>query len=158
MNAAVAEKQEILEIADLKERATKVLGNLTKELQILELKNQIQTKVKVDIDKQQRDYFLHQQMKTIQEELGENSFTQDIQGMKDRAKEKKWTKDVADAFEKAITKLERMNPNAAEYSIQTNYLEVLLDLPWSENSQDNFDLKHAEKVLNKDHFGMEKVK
>lgn len=158
MNAAVAEKQEILEVADLKERATKVLENLTKELQILELKNQIQSKVKVDIDKQQRDYFLHQQMKTIQEELGENSFTQDIQGMKDRAKEKKWTKEVADAFEKAIGKLERMNPNAAEFSIQTNYLEVLLDLPWSENSQDNFDLKHAEKVLNKDHFGMEKVK
>ena len=158
MNASVAEKQQILEVADLKERATKVLENLTKELQILELKNQIQSKVKVDIDKQQRDYFLHQQMKTIQEELGENSFTQDIQGMKDRAKNKKWSKEIADAFEKSITKLERMNPNAAEYSIQTNYLEVLLDLPWNEMSQDNFDLKHAEKILNKDHFGMEKVK
>ncbi len=158
MNASVAEKQQILEVADLKERATKVLENLTKELQILELKNQIQSKVKVDIDKQQRDYFLHQQMKTIQEELGENSFTQDIQGMKDRAKNKKWSKEIADAVEKSITKLERMNPNAAEYSIQTNYLEVLLDLPWNEMSQDNFDLKHAEKILNKDHFGMEKVK
>lgn len=158
MNATVAEKQEVLEITDLKDRATKVLANLTKELQMLELKNQIQSKVKVDIDKQQRDYFLHQQMKTIQEELGENNFTQDIQGMKDRSKTKKWSKQIADTFEKAITKLERMNPNAAEYSIQTNYVETLLDLPWDETSQDNFDLKHAEKVLNKDHFGMEKVK
>jgi len=101
---------------------------------------------------------LHQQMKTIQEELGENKFAQDIQSMKDRATKKKWTKEVAEAFEKAIGKLERMNPNAAEYSIQTNYVEVLLDLPWNENTKDNFDLKHAEKVLNKDHFGMEKVK
>jgi ATP-dependent Lon protease len=158
MNATVAEKQKMLEVLDLKERATLVLANLTKELQMLELKNQIQSKVKVDIDKQQRDYFLHQQMKTIQEELGENNFTQDIQGMKDRAKAKKWTKEIAEAFEKAIGKLERMNPNAAEYSIQTNYLEVLLDMPWSEVSKDNFDLKHAEKILNKDHFGMEKVK
>lgn len=158
MNATVAEKQKMLEVLDLKERATLVLANLTKELQMLELKNQIQSKVKVDIDKQQRDYFLHQQMKTIQEELGENNFTQDIQGMKDRAKAKKWTKEVGEAFEKAIGKLERMNPNAAEYSIQTNYLEVLLDMPWSEVSKDNFDLKHAEKILNKDHFGMEKVK
>ena len=158
MNAPVAEKQKMLEVLDLKERATLVLSNLTKELQMLELKNQIQSKVKVDLDKQQRDYFLHQQMKTIQEELGENSFAQDILEMKARAIHKKWTKEVSDAFEKALGKLERMNPNAAEYSIQTNYLEVLLDLPWSDNTTDNFDLKRAEKVLNKDHFGMEKVK
>ena len=158
MNAPVAEKQKMLEVLDLKERATLVLSNLTKELQMLELKNQIQSKVKVDLDKQQRDYFLHQQMKTIQEELGENSFAQDILEMKARALNKKWTKEVADAFEKALGKLERMNPNAAEYSIQTNYLEVLLDLPWSDNTTDNFDLKRAEKVLNKDHFGMDKVK
>ncbi|MFL5762797.1 MAG: endopeptidase La [Bacteroidia bacterium] len=158
MNATVEEKQKMLEVIDLKERATLVLANLTRELQMLELKNQIQSKVKVDLDKQQRDYFLHQQMKTIQEELGENSFTQDILEMKSRAREKKWSKDVAEAFEKAIGKLERMNPNAAEYSIQTNYLEVLLDLPWDHVTTDNFDLKRAEKVLNKDHFGMEKVK
>src|ERR1017187_2555305 len=135
-----------------------VLSNLTKELQMLELKNQIQSKVKVDLDKQQRDYFLHQQMKTIQEELGETNFAQDVQEMKERAKTKKWSKEVSEAFTKAITKLERMNPNAAEYSIQTNYLEVLLDLPWDETTNDNFDLKFAEKVLNKDHFGMDKVK
>ena len=158
MNAPVQEKQKMLEVIDLKERATMVLSNLTKELQMLELKNQIQSKVKVDLDKQQRDYFLHQQMKTIQEELGENNFTQDIQEMKLRAAKKKWSKEVSLAFEKAIGKLERMNPNAAEYSIQTNYLEVLLDLPWDDNTTDNFDLKRAEKVLNKDHFGMEKVK
>ena len=158
MNAPVEEKQKMLEVIDLKERATMVLSNLTKELQMLELKNQIQSKVKVDLDKQQRDYFLHQQMKTIQEELGENNFTQDIQEMKLRAAKKKWSKEVSLAFEKAIVKLERMNPNAAEYSIQTNYLEVLLDLPWDDNTTDNFDLKRAEKVLNKDHFGMEKVK
>jgi ATP-dependent Lon protease len=158
MNAPVAEKQKMLEVLDLKERATLVLGNLTKELQMLELKSQIQSKVKVDLDKQQRDYFLHQQMKTIQEELGENNFTQDIQEMKEKAKTKKWSADVATAFDKAIGKLERMNPNAAEYSIQSNYLEVLLDLPWGDNTTDNFNLKRAEKVLNKDHFGMEKVK
>jgi ATP-dependent Lon protease len=158
MNATVEEKQKMLEVLDLTERATLVLSNLTKELQMLELKNQIQSKVKIDLDKQQRDYFLHQQMKTIQEELGENNFTQEVQEMKKRAKDKEWTKEVAAAFDKAIGKLERMNPNAAEYSIQTNYLEVLLDLPWNKNTTDNFDLKRAEKVLNKDHFGMEKVK
>lgn len=157
MNTPVVEKQKMLEIPDLSARATQVLSNLTKELQMLELKNQIQTKVKTDIDKQQRDYFLHQQIKTIQEELGENN-TQEIHDMKEKAKSKKWSKEVATAFEKAITKLERMNPNAAEYSIQTNYLEVLLDLPWEKTSKDNFDLKHADKVLNKEHFGMEKVK
>ncbi len=158
MNAPVEEKQKMLEVIDLKERATMVLSNLTKELQMLELKNQIQSKVKVDLDKQQRDYFLHQQMKTIQEELGENNFTQEIQEMKLRAGKKVWSKEVELAFEKALGKLERMNPNAAEYSIQTNYLEVLLDLPWGDKTKDNFDLKRAEKVLNKDHFGMDKVK
>ncbi len=158
MNAPVAEKQKMLEVVDLKERATLVLSNLTKELQMLELKNQIQSKVKVDLDKQQRDYFLHQQMKTIQEELGENSPTQDVQEMREKAKNKKWSKEVSEVVNKQLGKLERMNPNAMEYSIQTNYLEVLLDLPWGEMTKDNFDLKRADKVLNKDHFGMEKVK
>lgn len=157
MNAPVAEKQKMLEVPDLTERATIVLTNLTKELQMLELKNQIQSKVKVDLDKQQRDYFLHQQLKTIQEELGENN-SQELRDMRTKAKDKKWSKEVAQSFDKALTKLERMNPNAAEYSIQTNYLEVMLDLPWEDTTTDNFDLKRAEKVLNKDHFGMEKVK
>lgn len=158
MNAPSSEKQRILEIPDLKERATQILAHLSKELQMLELKNQIQDKVKTDIDKQQREYFLHQQIKTIQEELGGNNFEQEINEFKEKAKDKKWNKEVQDIFEKQLSKLQRMNPNAAEYSVQTNYLELLLDLPWNDYTADNFDLKHAEKTLNEDHFGLEKVK
>ena len=158
MNATSSEKQQLLELPDLKERATAVLAHLTKDLQMLELKNQIQNKVKVDMDKQQRDYFLHQQIKTIQEELGEKSFEQDIEDFKTRAKTKKWNTEVADIFEKSIGKLSRMNPHAAEYGIQTNYVELLLDLPWGEFTKDNFDLQNAEDTLNKDHFGLDKVK
>ena len=158
MNATSLEKQQLLELPDLKERATSVLSHLTKDLQMLELKNQIQNKVKVDMDKQQRDYFLHQQIKTIQEELGEKSFEQDIEDFKIRAKTKKWSKEIAEVFEKSIGKLARMNPHAAEYGIQTNYVELLLDLPWGELTTDNFDLKNAEETLDKDHFGLEKVK
>ena len=158
MNASSFEKQQLLELPDLKERATAVLSHLAKDLQMLELKNQIQNKVKVDMDKQQRDYFLHQQIKTIQEELGEKSFEQDIEEFKTRAKTKKWNKEVAEIFEKSIGKLSRMNPHAAEYGIQTNYVELLLDLPWGEFTTDNFDLKNAEDTLNQDHFGLDKVK
>jgi ATP-dependent Lon protease len=158
MNAPVGEKQKMLEVQDLKERATLVLSHLTKELQMLELKNQIQNKVKTDIDKQQREYFLHQQIKTIQEELGGNSFEQEIADYKERAKSKKWNKEVEAAFDKQMAKLQRMNPNAAEYSIQTNYIELFLDLPWEEKTKDNFDLKNATAVLEEDHFGLEKVK
>lgn len=158
MNASATEKQALLEVPNLKERATLVLEHITKDLQMLELKNQIQNKVKVDIDKQQRDYFLHQQIKTIQEELGEKSYEQDIADFKERAKTKKWSKEIADIFEKQIGKLSRMNPHAAEYGIQTNYVELLLDLPWGEYTTDNFDLKHSEKILNEDHFGLDKVK
>ena len=157
-NATVADKQKILELADLRKRAEVVLQHLTKEFQMLELKNQIQSKVKVDIDKQQREYFLHQQMKTIQEELGDSGFEEEVVELRERAATKKWGKDTAEAFGKELKKLERMNPNAAEYSIQTNYLELLLDLPWNEFTKDHFDLKKAEKVLNKDHYGLEKVK
>jgi ATP-dependent Lon protease len=158
MQALVAEKQRLLEIPDLKERATQVLQHLSKDLQMLELKNQIQSKVKIDIDKQQREYFLHQQLKTIQEELGGNSFEQEIEEMRVRAKKKNWSEAAAAHFEKEISKLERMNPNAAEYSVQTNYLELLLDLPWNDYTKDKFDLKKAEKILDKDHYGLEKVK
>jgi len=157
-NIPVTEKQKLLEVPNLKERATLLLGHLTKELQMLELKNQIQSKVKVDIDKQQREYFLHQQMKTIQDELGGNSFEQQIDELKKKAKDKKWGKEVSDLFEKEIKKLERINPNAAEYSVQTNYLETLVDLPWNEYTQDVYDLKKAQKILDKDHYGMEKIK
>jgi ATP-dependent Lon protease len=158
MNATSTEKQLMLEVPSLKDRATMVLAHLAKELQMLELKNQIQNKVKVDIDKQQRDYFLHQQIKTIQEELGEKSHEQDIEDLKERALTKKWNAEIADVFEKQIGKLARMNPNSAEFGVQTNYVELLLDLPWGEYTTDNFDLKHAETVLNEDHFGLEKVK
>lgn len=158
MNATSTEKQLMLEVPSLKDRATMVLAHLAKELQMLELKNQIQNKVKVDIDKQQRDYFLHQQIKTIQEELGEKSHEQDIEDLRQRALTKKWSAEIAEVFEKQIGKLARMNPNSAEFGVQTNYVELLLDLPWGEYTTDNFDLKHAEKTLDEDHFGLEKVK
>jgi ATP-dependent Lon protease len=158
MNAATGDKQKMLEVPDLKERSLLVLEYLNKELQMLELRNQIQTKTKADLDKQQREYFLNQQIKTIQEELGGNNFEQEINGYKEKAKTKKWSDEVKEVFEKQIAKLQRMNPNAAEYGIQTNYIELLLELPWKETTQDNFDLQHAEQILNDDHFGLEKVK
>lgn len=158
LNISVEEKQKLLEVDDLVERAGNVLGMLTRELQIIELKNQIQSKVKIDLDKQQRDYLLNQQLKTIQEELGDNTHTQDIAELRNKASGKKWPKNVADVFEKEISKLQRMNPAAMEYSMQLNYLEVLIDLPWHEYTIDNFDLKHARRVLDQDHFGLETVK
>lgn len=158
MSAGVTDKQKILEIADLKIRTTTLLAILNKELQMLQLKNQIQSKVKEDIDKQQREYFLHQQLKTIQEELGGDAYDQQIKEYHKKAKHKKWGKPVKEAFEKELAKLERMNPNAAEYSVQSNYLELLLELPWNEFTKDNFNLKRAEKILNEDHYGLEKIK
>jgi ATP-dependent Lon protease len=147
MNASSAEKQQMLEVPSLKDRATMVLTHLTKDLQMLELKNQIQDKVKVDLDKQQRDYFLHQQIKTIQEELGEKSHEQDFEELREKAKTKKWSKEIGDIFDKQMSKLSRMNPNSPEFGIQTNYLELLLDLPWNEYTKDRFDLKNAQKIL-----------
>ena len=158
LNISVDEKQNLLSIDNIVERARTVLGLLTRELQIIELKNQIQSKVKIDLDKQQRDYLLNQQLKTIQEELGDNSHTQDIAELRERAKTKKWPDNVAEVFAKEITKLQRMNPAAMEYSMQINYLEVLIDLPWNEYTNDNFDLKHARKILDEDHYGLETVK
>lgn len=158
MNADVAAKQQMLEVANLRERARMVLEHLTLELQMQELKNQIQSKVRVDLDKQQRDYFLNQQLKTIQEELGGNSPDLEIENLRLQASKKKWSIDTATHFKKEIEKLSRMNPAAADYSIQINYLELLLDLPWNDFTKDNFDLKRAQKVLEKDHYGLEKVK
>lgn len=158
MNADVAKKQELLELVDMKERATKVLEYLTKELQMLELKNQIQSKVKVDIDKQQREYFLNQQLKTIQEELGGSAQDQEINELREKAETKKWSKEVGDVFEKELERLQRINPAAAEYSVTLNYLELLLELPWGEFTTDNFDLKRAQRILNADHYGLDKVK
>jgi ATP-dependent Lon protease len=158
MNADVAAKQQMLEVVNLHERAKMVLGHLTQELQMQELKNQIQSKVRVDLDKQQRDYFLNQQLKTIQEELGGNSPDLEVENLRLRAKRKKWNADAFNHFNKEIEKLARMNPAAADYSIQINYLELLLDLPWNDFTKDNFDLKRAGKVLEKEHYGLEKVK
>ncbi len=158
MNADMAAKQHLLEEANLRTRANMVLEHLTLDLQMLELKNQIQSKVRVDLDKQQRDYFLNQQLKTIQEELGGNSPDLEIDSLKIRALKKKWGKEVKDHFNKELEKLARTNPAAADYSVQINYLELLLDLPWNEFTKDNFDLKRAQKVLDKDHFGLDKVK
>jgi len=158
MNAEVAEKQQMLEVADLKARAELVLKHLSKELQLQELKNQIQSKVKIDIDQQQREYFLHQQLKTIQEELGGNAFEEEFAELKDKSEKKLWSEPVKKHFNKELEKLQRINPNSAEYSVQRNYLDLLLDLPWNEFTKDNFDLHRAEKILNKDHYGLEKVK
>ncbi len=158
MNADVDKKQSLLEMNDLKERATRVLEHLTKELQMLELKNQIQSKVKTDLDKQQREYFLNQQLKTIQEELGGNTPDKEMEEMRERAKSKKWGKQVQEVFDKEMDRLGRINPAAAEYSVTMNYLDLLLELPWEEMTEDNYDLKRAQKILNKDHFGLEKVK
>ncbi|MDB5060356.1 MAG: endopeptidase La [Mucilaginibacter sp.] len=158
MNADMAAKQVLLQTQSLRDRINIVLEHLTLDLQMLELKNQIQTKVRVDLDKQQRDYFLNQQLKTIQEELGGTSPDLEIENLRKRAMKKKWDKDVKSHFTKELEKLTRTNPAAADYSIQINYLELLLDLPWNEFTKDNFDLKRAQKVLDKDHFGLDKVK
>lgn len=151
-------KQKLLEIDDLKERSIRLLEHLSKQIQMLELKNDIQSKVKTDLDRQQREYLLHQQMKTIQDELGGNPLDQEIEELKNRAKEKKWSKEVAETFNKEVEKMNRLNPATGEYSVQLNYLQTLLDLPWSEFTNDNFDLKRAQKILDEDHFGLEKVK
>lgn len=158
MNALVKEKQEILETNDLKDRALCTLKYLDLELQKLTLRNDIQSRVRFDIDKQQREYFLHQQIKTIQEELGGVSYEEEIEEMKKVAKTKKWDDKIKEHFEKELGKLQRMNPQVAEYSVQRNYLDTLLELPWNEFSKDNFDLKRAQKVLDQDHYGLEEVK
>ncbi|XMO86345.1 endopeptidase La [Algibacter sp. AS12] len=158
MNLTVDEKQELLEIDELKTRALTTLKYMNVEFQKLELKNDIQSKVQMDMSQQQREYFLHQQMKTIQEELGGVSHDGELEEMRVKAKSKKWDEKVAKHFEKEIAKMQRMNPQVAEYSIQRNYLELFLDLPWNEFSKDKFDLKRAMKILDRDHFGLEDVK
>ncbi len=158
MNAKVDEKQDVLEEVNLDVRANTLLKHLDKELQLLAIKNDIQSRVKVDLDKQQRDYFLNQQMKEIQEELGDNPQKEDIAEFKKKAEKKKWKKSVKKTFEKQLAKLERMNPQGAEYGVQLNYIETLLDLPWKKVTKDKFDLKRAQEILDRDHFGLEKVK
>jgi ATP-dependent Lon protease len=158
LNLPVSDKQELLELADLQERALSTLKHLNTEMQKLELRNELHSKVRSDMDQQQREYFLHQQMKTIQEELGGLSYDEEIEEMEARAQEKQWSEKVAEHFEKELAKLQRMNPQVAEYSIQRNYLDLILELPWEHYSQDLFDLKRAERILDRDHYGLEDVK
>ena len=158
MNLSVKEKQDLLMINALKERALETLRYMNVELQKLELKNDIQSKVRFDLDQQQREYFLHQQMKTIQEELGGVSNEQEIEEMRLKSKTKTWDTKTAKHFEKEISKMQRMNPQAPDFGIQRNYLELFLELPWDYYSKDNFDLKRAQKIIDRDHFGLEEVK
>ncbi|MFL2575458.1 MAG: endopeptidase La [Flavobacteriales bacterium] len=158
MSISMVNKQNLLEEIDLKKRAIKVLELLSKELQMLEMKNEIQSKVRTDLDQQQREYFLHQQMKAIQEELGGSGSGKEIEEMQSLASKKKWSKLVKEAFEKELKKLQRMNPSMSDYSVQRSYLELILDLPWNEYTNDDFDLSKANKILNRDHFGLEEVK
>ena len=158
MDLSVMQKQVILEKDNLKERALLTLKSLNKELQKLKLRNDIQSKTREDLDQQQREYYLNQQLKTIQEELGGVSNDEELEEMRVQAKKKKWTKEVGDTFEKELARLRRMNPQASDYGVQRSYLELLLELPWGVFSKDKFDLKHAVKVLDRDHFGLEDVK
>ena len=158
LNLTVIEKQDLLAINDLKDRAFATLKYMNLELQKLELKNDIQSKVRFDLDQQQREYFLHQQMKTIQEELGGVSQDEEMDEMLAKSKTKKWDEKSQKLFEKELSKMRRMNPQAPDFGIQRNYLELLLELPWNEFSKDNFDLKRAQKILDRDHFGLDDVK
>ncbi|NQX86605.1 MAG: endopeptidase La [Flavobacteriaceae bacterium] len=158
MNLSVDEKQQLLEINDLQVRALETLKYMNMEFQKLELKNDIQSKVQSDMNQQQREYFLHQQMKTIQEELGGVSYEEEVEEMRKRSKTKKWSEKVAKHFDKELSKMQRMNPQVAEYSIQRNYLDLFLDLPWEEYSEDVFDLRRAKTILDRDHYGLDDVK
>ncbi len=154
----MSDKQEILRLGSLSEKAEKILQHMKREMQILVIKDEIDSKVRGDIDKQQRDYFLNQQLKTIQEELGQSPQQSEIEELEKRAKKKKWSKEVQETFEKELNKVKRINPQVAEYSVVLNYLDLLLDLPWEEYTKDNFDLKKVKETLDKDHYGLTKVK
>lgn len=154
----VKEKQKLLEADSLYDRGIMLLENLVQEMQLLELKNELQSKVKSDLDQQQREFMLLQQMKTIQNELGDNPQEKEIEEFRGKAKDKKWTEEVEAVFEKELEKLQRLNPAAAEYSVQVNYLQTLVDLPWGEFTEDNLDLENARKVLDEDHYGLDEVK
>ena len=158
LNLPVDEKQSLLEINNLQKRALETLKHMNIEFKKLEIKNDIQSKVQSDLSQQQREFFLHQQMKTIQEELGGVSHDSELDDMRSRAKKKKWNIEVKKHFEKELSKLQRMNPQVSEYSVQRNYLDLILDLPWNEFSKDKFDLIKAKKILDRDHFGLDDVK
>lgn len=153
-----SDRQRLLEAPGLLARARRLLEILIREQQLVELKNKIQSKVKQDIDQQQKEYFLQQQIRTIQEELGDEGDEAEIEKMRTRAKEKKWSKQTADLFDKELTKMQRLNPSVAEYSVQMNYLQLMLELPWEETTTDNLDLKRAREQLDRDHYGLDEVK
>ncbi len=158
LNVDVAEKQKILEVNNIIDRGTLLLQYMLKEIQMLEIKHEIQKKVHTDIDQQQRDYFLRQQIKVLQDELGFDGPDKEIEKLRKRGAEKKWPKAAADHFNKELDKLQRTNPQAPDFPVMMNYVEFMLDLPWEDYTQDDFDLKKAKKILDKDHFGLEKVK
>ncbi|HEX2920675.1 MAG TPA: endopeptidase La [Bacteroidales bacterium] len=154
----VQDKQRLLELNNMRDRGFLLLEFLVQEIQVLELKNELQSKVKSDLDQQQREFLLHQQMKTIQNELGGNPVEKEIEEYIKKAEKKLWSGEVRKTFDKELDKLRRLNPAAAEYSVQVNYIQTLLDLPWNEYSKDNLDLKHGRKILDQDHFGLDEVK
>lgn len=158
MNLEVEKKQELLQYTDLKTRALETLKYMNLELQKLNLKNDIQNKVRIDLDQQQKEYFLNQQIKTIQDELGGSAHEVEIEELKQKAKTKKWDESVQEHFDKEIAKMQRMNPQSPDFSIMRNYLDLMIDLPWNEYSEDVFDLKNAQKILDRDHYGLEDVK
>ena len=158
MNINLSEKQFLLEEIDLKKRAISALELLTKQLQMQEMKNKIQSKVQTDLDQQQKEYFLNQQMKAIQEELGDNGSLKEIEEIRAQASKKKWNKEIENAFEKELKKLQRMNPSMSDYAVQRSYIELILELPWDEVTKDKFDLLKARNILDRDHFGLEQVK
>lgn len=158
LNIPIQEKQDLLEMDDLHKKAEQLLIHLNNEMQLLEVKDSIESRVRMELEKQQRDYFLNQQLKTIQEELGQDPVEQDIEQLVKKAEEKKWGKSEKDHFEKELNKLRRMNPQVAEYSVQMNYLDLMVDLPWNEYSKDRYDLKKCKKILDEDHNGLDKVK
>ncbi|WP_185851334.1 endopeptidase La [Blattabacterium cuenoti] len=158
MNLATRDKQKLLEYDDLKKRAMETLRFLNVEHQQIKLKNDIQSRVRSDMDQQQREYFLHQQIKAIQEELGDISYEKEIDEMRAKASRKKWPKEAKKQFDRELLKMQRTNPQMPEYTVQRNYLELMIDLPWGRYSKDSFDLEFAQKILDRDHYGLEKVK
>jgi ATP-dependent Lon protease len=154
----VNDKQKLLETSAMKERGLRLLEHLVREIQLLELKNELQSKVKYEIDQQQREFLLHQQMKTIQNELGGNPIEKEVEEFRARGEKKAWSEDVSKVFGRELDKLSRLNPAAAEYSVQVNYIQTLLELPWNEYTVDNLDLRNARRVLDEDHYGLDEVK
>jgi ATP-dependent Lon protease len=158
LNVDVSDKQKLLETSNISDRGTVLLQHMMKEIQMLEIKNEIQKKVHTDIDQQQRDYFLRQQIKVLQDELGYDGPDKEIEKLRKRGTEKKWPKYALEHFNKELDKLQRINPQAAEFPVAMNYVEFMLDIPWDECTEDDFDLKRARRILDNDHFGLEKVK